>query len=59
MDMNLLAMLFWSIWEKRNFDWVGGCWSSLQDIRSRALRFLHDFATAQIPTRQQQLPIPA
>ena len=51
-DMNLLAMLFWLIWEKRNSDRVGGCKSSLQDMRTKALRFLHDFANIQTTTRQ-------
>ena len=57
--MNLLAVLFWSIWEKRNLDRVGGCWSSLQDIRSKAVRLLRDFAASQSRTHQHQLPIPA
>lgn len=57
-DMNLLAMLFWLIWEKRNSDRVGGCKSSLQDMRTKALRFLRDFANIQTTTRQQQIPIP-
>ncbi|KAL0011792.1 hypothetical protein SO802_006900, partial [Lithocarpus litseifolius] len=58
-DLNLLAVLFWSIWEKRNSDRVGGCWSSLLDLRSRALRFLRNFANAQTPTCHQHSPIPA
>nr|POE85803.1 hypothetical protein CFP56_07142 [Quercus suber] len=44
-------------------DTIHALWSwpvlSLQDLRSRALRFLRDFANARTPTRQQQLPIPA
>nr|POE78215.1 hypothetical protein CFP56_62013 [Quercus suber] len=58
-DMNLLAVLFWSIWEKRNSARVSGCKMSLQDMRTRAVRLLCDFANAHTTTRQQHSPVPA
>lgn len=57
--MNLLAVLFWSIWEKRNSARVSGCKMSLQDMRTRAVRLLCDFANAHTTTRQQHSPVPA
>ena len=58
-DMNLLAVLFWSIWEKRNTDRERGCVSSLHDIRSRAVHFLQEFASAQLATRHLHVSGPA
>ena len=59
MDLNLLIVLFWSIWEKRNTDRVRGCGSSFHDLRSRAVRFLQDFANAQTSTCQTHVSFPA
>nr|POF00748.1 hypothetical protein CFP56_73062 [Quercus suber] len=46
-----MAVLFWMIWEKRNSDHVGGCWSCFKDIQPRALGLLRDFAATQAPIR--------
>ena len=59
MDMNLLAVLFWSIWEKRNTNRERGYGSNLHDLRSRAVHFLQDFAIAQCASRQQHASVPA
>ena len=59
MDLNLLTVLFWSIWKKRNTDRVRGCGSSFHDLRSRAVCFLQDFANAQTSTRQTHVSFPA
>ena len=59
MDLNLLAVLFWSIWEKRNTDRVRGCGSSFHDLRSRAVRFLQEYANAQTSTHQTHVSFPA
>ena len=58
-DLNLLAVLFWSIWEKRNTDRVRGCESSFHDLRPSAMRVLQDFANAQPPSRSLLVPVPA
>ena len=58
-DLNLLAVLFWSIWEKRNTDRVRGCESSFHDLWPRAMRVLQDFANTQPPSRSLLVPVPA
>ena len=58
-DLNLLAVLFWSIWEKRNTDRVRGCESSFHDLRPRAMCVLQDFANTQPPSRSLLVPVPA
>ena len=55
-NINLVAMILWMIWECRNSDRVGGCSTDLRTIRVKALTFLHDFSSAQIP-RQVQLSV--
>ena len=58
-NLNLLVVLFWSIWEKRNTDRVRGCGSSFHDLRPRAVRFLQDFANAQPSSCFSLVPVPA
>nr|XP_023894446.1 uncharacterized protein LOC112006402 [Quercus suber] len=53
-DINLVAVILWMIWECRNSNRVGGYSTDLRTIRVKALTFLHDFSSAQIP-RQVQL----
>ena len=58
-DLNLLAVPFWSIWEKQNMDRVRGCESSFHDLRPMAMRVLQDFANTQPPSRSLLVPVPA
>ena len=53
-DLNLLAVIFWMIWEKRNSDHVDGCSLDLRTIRAKASSFLHEFPSVQLP--RQMLP---
>ena len=50
-DTDLLAMIFWLIWEKRNADHMRDNSFCYQDIRPRAIRLLHDFSAAQLPQK--------
>ncbi|KAK9994655.1 hypothetical protein SO802_024358 [Lithocarpus litseifolius] len=59
MDSDLLAVIFWMIWEKRNNDRMKGCWYSHQEIRSRALQLLHEFSVAKSPQQHHLPPAPA
>ena len=44
-DINLLVVIFWMIWEKRNSDRVDDCYLDLQALRTKAMLFLHDTPT--------------
>ena len=52
-DISLIAVILWMIWESRNSDRLGGCSSDLRTIRVKALTFLHDFSSAQLPRQVQ------
>lgn len=52
-DINLVAVIFWMIWEMRNFNRVGGCCFDLRTIRVKASTFFHDFSSAQLPRQVQ------
>ena len=56
--MNLLAVLFWSIQEKRNSDRLRGYGSSFHDLRLRIVRFLQDFANTRTSTHQLHASFP-
>jgi len=45
-DINLVAVILWLIWDKRNSDHVGGYSSDLRTILVKASTFLHDFSSA-------------
>ena len=46
------------IWEKRNSDHMKDISYSHQAIRSKALLFLHDFSTSQVPQQAHHPPTP-
>ena len=58
-DTDLLAVIFWMILEKRNSDRMRGSFYSHQDIRPRALWFLHYFSIVQLPQQIHHLLIPS
>lgn len=48
-DTNLLAMIFWLIWSKRNSDKCGEKFVEIINIRVRANTLLQDFFATQNP----------
>uniref|UniRef100_A0A7N2LCN5 Reverse transcriptase zinc-binding domain-containing protein n=1 Tax=Quercus lobata TaxID=97700 RepID=A0A7N2LCN5_QUELO len=51
LDVNLLAIIFWMIWSRRNSVRLGEAAIEIRNIRQQARLFLQDFLEAQDPKR--------
>ena len=47
LDVNLMAMIFWLIWSRRNSARVGEHFIEVQQISKRAVAYLQDFQQVQ------------
>ena len=55
LDINLMAMIFWLIWSRRNSARVGEVSTEVNQIRKKAEDFLHDFQKANGSKVHRQL----